>query len=193
MIEIISRFSDAIAAGGLRPDGIIPDGEIHRIAAKRAEAMLTHSQPASPDRPYLTAKSVKPHGIRQQGSGLLIPIYVGNELPSMQSIFPNGDKRFLPGGRISGGCYLIPDETTNKLILIAEGFATGATLHERTGAACYVAFNANNLLPVARYVRAQHPHGDIIVCADNDAWTNGNPGVTRAMLAAMQKRQGSAR
>jgi putative DNA primase/helicase len=75
----------------------------------------------------------------------------GVELHSLQFIGPEGDKRFLSGGRVSG-CYLLigkPDVT----LCIAEGYATGASIHEAAGCAVAVAFNAGNLLPVARTLR----------------------------------------
>nr|WP_242518552.1 toprim domain-containing protein [Thiorhodovibrio winogradskyi] len=103
----------------------------------------------------------------------------------MQFIRPDGGKRFLSGGRIYG-CFCLLPGTKPAPILICEGFATGATLVEQTGSTCVVAFNAGNLLPVAKAVRAQHPKADIIVCGDNDAWTEGNPGATKARAAALE-------
>ena len=157
----------------------------HQAAAERAASMWERASPADPLHPYLTRKGIQAHGIRQQGIGLLVPVTIDGRIASVQTIYPTGDKRFLIGGRITGGHYLIDTETTRDDILIAEGFATGATLHEETGAACYVSFNAGNLLPVARYARRLHPHTSIIVAGDNDAWTEGNPGATKARAAAV--------
>jgi putative DNA primase/helicase len=118
-----------------------------------------------------------------------LPCWFRSSLPASwrvcRGFTPDGTKRFLRGGRVSGGYHLIDDETRRPEILIAEGFATGASLHEETGAAVYVAFNGVNLLPVARYVRALQPTGEIIVAADNDAWTPGNPGLTKGRAAAV--------
>jgi putative DNA primase/helicase len=47
-----------------------------------------------------------------------------------------------------------------------------------------VAFNAGNLEPVARAIRAKFPKLHIVICADNDVATPGNPGLTRATEAA---------
>jgi len=156
----------------------------HAAAAVKAKAMLEHATPADPEHPYLAAKGVKPHGIRQQGIALLIPVAVGDQIASVQTIMPDGAKRFLSGGRITGGSYLIDDATRRDEILIAEGFATAATLHEELGAAVYVAFNAGNLLAVARHARARQPGGALLFCGDNDQWTEGNPGATKAREAA---------
>ncbi|WP_246237672.1 hypothetical protein [Caldichromatium japonicum] len=47
-----------------------------------------------------------------------------------------------------------------------------------------MAFNAGNLLPVARALRAKFPGLYLIVCADDDAMTDGNPGLTKAHEAS---------
>jgi len=158
----------------------------HQAGAERAESMWESASTADPNHPYLQRKGIMPHGIRQQGIGLLVPVYVGDSLASVQTIYPNGDKRFLKGGRINAGCYLIETDVRRDEIVICEGFATGATLHQEIGTACFVAFNAVNLAPVARYVRRMHQRANIIICADNDAWTEGNPGKTKGRAAAVE-------
>ena len=62
---------------------------------------------------------------------------------------------------------------------MAEGFATAATVHEATGSAVAVAFNANNLKPVAIALRAKFPSLEMVICADDDHLTEGNPGITK--------------
>ena len=76
-------------------------------------------------------------------------------LHSLQFISREGDKRFLIGGRVSG-CYF-PIGKPDGALCIAEGYATGASIHEATGTAVAVAFNAGNLLPVASALRAKFP------------------------------------
>lgn len=157
----------------------------HTEAAGRAKIQWDGASPADPGHPYLVAKQVGAHGIRQQGVALVVPIYVAGTLTSLQTIYGDGTKRFLSGGRVTGGCHLIDDATRRPEILVCEGLATGATLHEEIGAAVYTAFCAGNLMPVARHVRALHPGGTIILCADNDQWTPGNPGLAKARAAAI--------
>ena len=154
-------------------------------AAERAKKIMESSTPADPRHAYLLTKEIRPHGIRQQGVALLVPVYIAGKLSSIQTLYPDGSKRFLKGGRINGGCYLINDQTRRDELLVCEGFATGASLHEEIGAACYVAFNANNLIHVVRYVRRLHPKATIVVCGDDDRWTDGNPGKTKARAAAI--------
>ncbi len=153
-------------------------------AAGTAMATWRHSAPADPSHPYLASKGIRPHGVRQQGIALIVPAHISGRLASVQYIYPDGRKRFLRGGRTAGGYCCIGDQTTRPELVICEGYATGAMLHEETGAAVYAAFHAGNLLPVARYVRGLCPTAEIIIAADNDAWTAGNPGVTKARKAA---------
>lgn len=160
----------------------------HADAAHRAQNLLDSASRADTSHPYLVTKQIAQHGVRQQGAVLVVPVYVGGVLASLQTIYGDGTKRFLPGGRIAGGWFLIDNGVARSEILICEGFATAATLHEQIGAACYCAFNCNNLLAVARYVRALRPGANIILCADNDQWTEDNPGVTQARAAAIAVR-----
>src|SRR6185369_2333240 len=69
-------------------------------------------------------------------------------------------------------------------ICIVEGYATGASVHQATGWATVCARNAGNLIPVAQSIRKLHPNRAIIIAADNDQFTEGNPGITKATAAA---------
>lgn len=155
-----------------------------REAALKAAVTVTQAFRAESDHPYLLRKRIKPYSALQRGDCLILPIKVSGSLTSLQSIDASGTKRFLPGGRISGGYHLIRGSTISHEIVICEGFATGCSLFEHTGATTFCALNAGNLAAVARFVRSLLPEADIVICADNDAWTAGNPGVSSAKLAA---------
>ena len=71
-----------------------------------------------------------------------------------------------------------------RRILIAEGYATAATLHEITGHAVACAFTASNLMPVAEALRKKYPDAVLIIRADDDHTEEGNPGLTNATAAA---------
>ncbi|WP_176243730.1 toprim domain-containing protein [Halomonas sp. CSM-2] len=140
--------------------------------------------PASATHAYLAAKGVKPHNLRQMRGLLVIPLTDGHRLVNWQTIAPDGAKYFKAGGKVKG-CYSpIGSIEQHQPLLIAEGWATAATLHEATGYAVAAAMNAGNLLPVAKSLRERYPAHPIIVCADNDHGTAGNPGVTRGKEAA---------
>ncbi len=158
-------------------------GGTRRRRARRAASEWEAAQPAPDSHPYLARKGVRAHGLRVDADGrLLVPVRNGSELHSLQYINADGDKRFLPGGRVSGGCYAFGK--AGETVCIAEGFATAATINEATGYPVAVAFNCGNLEAVARAVRDKLPRARLILCADDDARTDGNPGLTKATDAA---------
>ena len=119
----------------------------------------------------------------EQGNDLLIPMRdASGWLHSLQRIGPDGRKRFLPFGR-KHGCYFAIGEP-DGLICIVEGYATGASVREAVGCAVVVAFDAGNLKPVAVALRKKYPHMVIVIAADDDYRTDGNPGLTKAREAA---------
>jgi len=84
---------------------------------------------------YLIKKNVKPYEAKQLKDMLLIAVRVGKTLTGLQIIMPDGTKKFLTGTE-KGGAYLaIPG--TGKTVYLVEGWATGCTVHELTGAPVY--------------------------------------------------------
>ena len=134
---------------------------------------------------YLTTKCVQGHGVRVDDAGaLIVPMRdTASTLLSLQAIAPDGDKRFLSGGKVKG-CYHSIGKP-NGVLIVCEGYATGASLHEATGHAVAVAFNAGNLEAVAIALRAKYPTARLILAADDDLHTDGNPGITKANAAAL--------
>jgi putative DNA primase/helicase len=156
---------------------------LRSAAQSKSLQLLAASKPASGDHPYLVRKKIKAWGIRQLRDMLLIPARSSDgQIHTIQFIGADGSKRFLTGGRITGCYYAIgqPRDT----MLVAEGYATAASLFEATGHATAVAFNAGNLEPVARALREKFPRVRIVICADDDTETPGNPGLTKAIAAA---------
>lgn len=156
----------------------------HAEACAEAQRLWGAAEPAPADHRYLAAKEVMPYGIRHDRRGrLVIPMRdTAGELHSIQTIDGDGGKLFLSGGRVSG-CYFGIGKPSGVL-LICEGFATGASLHAATGRAVAVGFNAGNLLQVANALRAKYPELAIVICADDDRATVGNPGLSKAIAAA---------
>lgn len=120
----------------------------------------------------------------------IIPLYYENEIVSLQAIInekvlKNGKltDKFLLFGAKKQGVHFIFGECTNT-ILICEGWATGATLHEATQLMTFVAIDAGNLEHVAKYVRRKYPLSRIILCADNDQYGKSNTGIKSANKAA---------
>ncbi len=156
----------------------------HKEAAEKAQKLWAEAEPVDAEHPYLMRKNVRPHGLRKIGDNLLLPITIDGKITSTQTISPNGEKLFLVGGEVADGHYLIGDTTNTEALLIAEGFATAASLHEATGFPAICALNANNLEKVARAMQKQYPGVSLMVCGDDDTETDGNPGRKKATEAA---------
>lgn len=153
-------------------------------SARQTAAALWQQADLATVHPYLSIKGVKPHAIKQDGDKLLIPLRdTAGTLHSLQTIAPDGDKRFHSGGQVKG-CYHAIGKPAS-CIVVCEGYATGASIHESTRDAVAVAFNKGNLRAVALALRDKYPALKIIIAADDDAHTAGNPGMTDATAAAL--------
>ena len=151
-------------------------------AAARALDIWRKAQPANPEHAYLKAKQVAPYCARQSGPRLVLPI-VGwdGQLSSLQFIGPDGEKRMLTGGRKRGRFIPVHGQRGAGRILMAEGFATAATLAEaEPEALTLAALDAGNLEPVAVEARKRYPAAEIVLAADADA-----VGISKARAAAI--------
>ena len=148
-------------------------------AAIRAQNIWNNAKPAADDHPYLLRKNVSAIGLRQDSSdNLIIPMHYYNPdkqqttLVNVQTIAPDSEKLFLKGGLVSGAYFTIGSAAmfSGGVILICEGYATAATVFDAMSYSLpvIVAFNAHNLLPVAKTLRAQYSDHRIIIVADDD-------------------------
>jgi putative DNA primase/helicase len=164
-------------------------------AAIKAKTIWEVATPAPENHPYLLKKQIKAHGARlYRGSlviggmvcdgALIVPMGIGSEIHSLQLIAADGDRRFLPCGRTKNCYFVLGDLTGVAAVMIAEGFATGASIHEGTGHPVVVAFSAGNLESVAKTIHSKMPNLPVIICADDDWKSSGNPGITKATEAA---------
>ena len=154
-------------------------------ARQTAKKIWDEATPAEDDHLYLLKKKFSPYGIKSANGKLLIPLHDNSEiLHSLQFIDDTGNKMFLKGGSVTGHYHLIGQP--NGKIFLSEGYATAATIHEATGEAVAVAFNAGNLLPVGKAIKEKHQDVQIIIAGDNDQWTDGNPGKTKAEAAGKE-------
>jgi len=161
----------------------LEDASRKATARRRALSVFKEAAPCE-SHPYTVRKGIQPHGARLQGDRLVLPLRdADGTMHSLQFIGPDGEKRYLTGGR-KAGCYFDIGQP-DGVLCVAEGFATGASIHEATGYAVAVAFDAGNLAAVTKALRKKHPDLRLIVCADDDYMTVGNPGVSKAKEAAL--------
>ena len=160
--------------------------EAERKAKAREKACMLWAEAYScMDHPYLTKKGISANGAKVHRDRLVLPMRDAKEqkIHSLQFIGADGEKRYLTGGR-KEACYFGIGKPEGVLC-IAEGFATGASIHEATGYAVAVAFDCGNLFPVAKALRERFPDIRLVLCADDDYQATGNPGLTKAREAAL--------
>lgn len=176
-----------------------------QAAKDAAAAWETAAHVTGNGHPYLQRKNVDAFGLRvgkwplrnrdgetyaHAENVLLIPIRTPKgEITSLQGIFdrlPAGyksDKSYWRDGIKSGSFHVIGSADSGT-IAICEGYATGATIHAATGWMVVICFDRSNLLTVAEKLRPKHHGVEFVICADNDQFTEGNPGVNDATRAA---------
>lgn len=169
-----------------------------RQAAAKANAQWLAAKETG-NSPYLTRKRVGAYGVRFSKGCVLVPVRdAEGKLWNLQRIYGKplsggNDKVFLAGGRVSGCFHLLGSMAdASGCLLVAEGYATAATLHEATGLPVVAAFNASNLRTVAESLRRLYPNASLLICADDDrateVETGKNPGIVAAKDAARRSR-----
>lgn len=140
-------------------------------AAEKASSIWKSAKPADPDHAYLRRKGIRPHIARQDEQGrLILPIYGAEEkIQSIQFISGDGSKQFLKGGKVAGGYAFIGTTATGEACIVAEGFATGASIHEATEQPIAIAFSGSNMAKVAAVLKAKYPRSKPTIAGDLDA------------------------
>ncbi|ASK28458.1 hypothetical protein BG910_04870 [Neisseria chenwenguii] len=156
-----------------------------------AQTVWKNSRPADLTHPYLLAKGITDAatvaGLRlneyQGDINLVIPVLYGREIVNLQSINQDGGKRFLSGGQVEGGyAFIGKSEDVDNGVVLAEGYATAASIHQATGRPVIIAFNAGNMVTVAERLSQTLPEQvPVVIAVDNDA---SQTGIKKARQAA---------
>lgn len=182
-----------LAAGGLDP---VERGRIHqqqqakakeetrkredghrKAAARACRIMNAHSRGCGSA--YLSRKGLAEHQSAISGNketingevfpvgSVIVPLLNGaGNLVNVELIRnEDGLKHTLGGGRKAGVYHRIDG---GALVAVVEGYATGLSVQQATGATVYCAMTANNLMNVAEIARSQYPDAEIIICGDHD-------------------------
>lgn len=149
-----------------------------RVSSEAMSEFKTMRQ--ATEHPYITHKGIQipPKSRVDIDGNLVLPaIDKDSRIWTLQRISPDGEKRFLYGGRKEGTFFPfgLRKSITPKNIFICEGVATGASIYEATDTPTICAWDAGNLIPVAKAMREKYPDTIIIIAADNDQWTIKNP------------------
>lgn len=162
-------------------------------AAREAARVWNAYLPAG-ESDYLVRKGVGAHGVRFDPNGhgtMAVPMLdVRGKVHGLQIIRGKNrgtklEKQYFPAGLAKQGHFHLIGGMPTWIVLVAEGYATAATLFEATSLPVAVAFDAGNLVHVAAEIHKYYKRAKILVCADDDYLTAGNPGVTAASNAAL--------
>ena len=164
---------------------------------KRAEQLDSLRQrfddatPATVIPEYLTDKGYDwmPDGTRVDSNGItLVPMYRPGKVLFGAQELSRRNKPFAFGSLAAGTNTFVAARGFTR-IYIAEGVATAMAVAEaiedsEIDGTVVTAFCAGNLVQVAKDTRTKAPKAEIIIASDNDRWTKGNPGVSKARAAA---------
>ncbi|MFC1098375.1 zincin-like metallopeptidase domain-containing protein [Pasteurella multocida] len=127
------------------------------------------------DQAYLLKKGIQAHqGVfEDKYRNMVIPAYdETGKVWANQTIYPDGNKRFTAGGKKEGNFHVIgglEQLSHTNVIIIAEGYATAATITEATNIPVIAAFDSGNLKTVADKLHKKYPDKPIIIAGDDDA------------------------
>lgn len=184
--EAEQRARDEVAAREL--------ADTRRQAAKKAYGIWKNAdKTVDLNHAYLQRKGIAEaelvRGIRQneyQGQRqLVIPLYQGGELVSVQTINEAGGKHFLKGGEKSGSYAVLGnlEREAHKGIVLAEGFATAASIRKATGAPVVIAFDSGNMIRIAENMASRlSAEQRVVFAADNDPSGTGLAAASQAAV-----------
>lgn len=169
--------------------------ETHEVTSQRIIRQMEDLVPVAEATAYLRDKGIQPHvGALTDGDykTTYIPAFdADGKLWTMQYIQENGTKRFAKNSRKEGCFHPVGGMealAVAPVLVIAEGYATAATLLEALGYGTVSAFDSGNLLPVAQALHQKYPDKPIIIAGDDDlnvgATLGINPGRVKATEAA---------
>jgi putative DNA primase/helicase len=169
--------------------------QLHERTAQRLLRNLDELVPLEQATPYLQRKGIKPQsGIFADRDGRVtyVPgMDADGKVWTMQTIQPDGTKRFAKDSRKEGCFHVLggmPALAQAPVLVISEGYATAGSLSQSLGFATIAAFDAGNLVHVARALQQRFPAKPVIIAGDDDrhlALTHGvNTGRIKAQEAA---------
>lgn len=147
-----------------------------RAAAAATSAWSKYTEEGESD--YLASKMVRGFGLRYTAANAaVVPLLdVTGKIHGLQFLRSRAQadaakrpaKEYWPAGLIKQGHFHLFG-APQWILLVVEGYATGASLHMATGYPVAVAFDAGNLPVVAAALRKRYRNVRILVCADDDA------------------------
>jgi len=130
------------------------------------------------DSPYLQKKGVVGYGLKfTKNNTAVVPLIdTAGKIHGLQFLRTAAqaregkrpEKEFWPAGLTKKGHFHLLGHQPHWIVLVAEGYATAASLHAATGYPVACAFDSGNVGPVADALRKRYKRAKILVCADDD-------------------------
>ena len=150
------------------------EGEAAAKVASKAWARLLPEG----DSPYLQRKGVLGYGLKYtKNNTAVVPLVdTTGVIQGLQFLRTSAQareggrpvKEYWPKGVIKKGHFHLLGHSPHWIVLVAEGYATAASLHAATGYPVACAFDAGNLKPVTDALRKRYKRAKVLVCADDD-------------------------
>jgi putative DNA primase/helicase len=182
-------------ASARRQARVAEQAQLHERTAQRLLRDLDELVPLEQATPYLQRKGIKPQSgvfADREGQVTYVPgMDADGKLWTIQAIQPDGTKRFAKDSRKEGCFHVLggmPALAQAPALVISEGYATAGSLSQSLGFATIAAFDAGNLVHVAKALQQKFPAKPVIIAGDDDrhlALTHGvNTGRIKAQEAA---------
>lgn len=128
--------------------------------AEQQQFWAQHNARTEEQRELVSARAIK------RGVMVVPMVDESGEIQNVQLIYQAGAKKFLKGGRKTGCWHLMGDVTDT--LLVAEGYATGASVFESCGLPVALCFDSGNMPVVAQALRTIYPSALMMMAADDD-------------------------
>nr|WP_011304089.1 zincin-like metallopeptidase domain-containing protein [Sphingomonas sp. A1]BAE19704.1 TraC [Sphingomonas sp. A1] len=173
----------------------VEQDKLQEATAQRVGRQMADLVPVEQPTPYLQAKGIEAHAgvfTDREGQKTYIPAFdADGKQWTMQYIQEDGTKRFAKDSKKEGCFHPVGGMdalAAAPALVIAEGYATAASLAEGLGHATVAAFDSGNLPHVARALREKFPDKPIVIAGDDDKAQEiergHNPGRAKAEEAA---------
>jgi len=144
---------------------------VHEETALLSQSKFKEANTTDDTHPYLVEKNVKNYGLKiDEKNNLLMPLQdIEGKHWSNQKININF-KGFEKYSKKEANFFIIGEQNLSKVkeLIIVEGYATGATIHEATEKTVIVAVDSGNLDLVTKELDKKYPNSTILIAADND-------------------------
>ncbi len=197
--EVLARHAQMRAEAEARRQAEAKQREVDVVSAQARARQQWRAASREGASVYAERKGIKqPESCRFAANGALLVPMVRPDLPpdqalrGVQSILPDGTKRFTKGmDKVGTCCRLGIWHEVGSPLLLCEGWATGGSIRaalRQMGRPLpvIVCFDAGNLREVSHLMAQLHPSSPQVLCADDDWQTTDkqgrplNPGRTAA-------------